>query len=320
MQLLSLGRKIDYLRLSITDKCNLRCRYCMPEEGVKFKSHEAILRVEEMKRVLTIFSALGINKLRITGGEPLVSKNLLPLLKEIEDIKFSDISLTTNGQLLRDKAQKIKASGVKRVNISLDSLKQERFSWITRGGNLSRTLDGIDAALDAGLNPVKVNTVVVREYNFDEVVDLALLAKDKPIHVRFIELMPIGADSLWSQSAFVPAEDIFKKLTVLGKLYPYKITGNGPAEVYTIKDFAGTVGFITAISKHFCNQCNRLRLTSDGKLYPCLHNDHYVDLFPALRQNANDEEIITLILKAVEIKPPCHDLGSQKRNMSSIGG
>ena len=320
MQLLSLGRKINYLRLSITDKCNLRCRYCMPEEGVKFKSHEEILRVEEMKRVLTIFSALGIKKLRITGGEPLVSKNLLPLLEEIRDLDFNDVSLTTNGQLLRQKAHLIKKAGVNRVNISLDSLNQERFSWITRGGNLSRTLDGIDAALLAKLNPVKVNTVVVRDYNFDEVVDIALLAKDKPVHVRFIELMPIGDDSLWTNYAFVSADEIFKKLAVLGKLYPYKITGNGPAEVYTIKNFAGTIGFISAISKHFCNNCNRLRLTSDGKLYPCLHNDQYVDLFPSLRQNADDEEIISLILKAVEIKPPCHELGSQKRNMSSIGG
>jgi cyclic pyranopterin phosphate synthase len=320
MQLISKNRTIDYLRFCITDKCNLRCRYCMPEQGVSDMNHYQILRVEEMQRIIRIFHSCGVKNLRITGGEPLVSKILFPLLHSISDIPLEDIGITTNGQRLSEMAQDLVDAGVKRVNISLDTLNAEDFKWITRGGDLTKTLAGIDAALAAGLKPVKLNTVAVRGFNDNQFVDLALMCKDRPLHLRFIELMPVGTADMWNESNFISAAEIKAILRPLGELKLIQVRGAGPAKNYNIEGFRGSIGFITAISEHFCNNCNRLRFTFDGKLYTCLHYDKYHDFLPLLRSNASDEEIVALIKQALEHKPLQHDLGSQTRDMGAIGG
>ena len=321
-ELYSHGRRIDYLRLSITDKCNLRCLYCMPEEGLPDKGHVALLRVEEMLRLLGIFRLCGVDKLRITGGEPLVSRQLLPLLTAIAPLDFADIALTTNGQLLPQLAGQLHAHGVKRLNISLDTLNAERFARSTRGGRLEDTLAGIAAALEAGFHPVKVNCVLMRGLNESEIPDMARLAKDRPLSVRFIEFMPVGADSLWSEENFLPIARALEKLAALGELIPYKeLHGNGPAEVFTIAGYKGSIGFIDAVSGHFCHSCNRLRLTADGLLYPCLHSVLHTDLLTPLRAGADDAELACLIERSVNEKPPLHEgWGAQGRKMNTIGG
>ena len=321
-KLYSHGRGISYLRLSITDKCNLRCRYCMPEDGLPDKGHEALLRVEEMRRLLSVFRAFGVDKLRITGGEPLISRQLLPLLAALTKLEFKDIALTTNGQLLPRLACQLKEHGVGRLNISLDTLDEERFAHITRGGRLQDTLDGIEAALKAGFHPVKVNCVLMRGLNDCEITDLARLAEKWPLSVRFIEFMPVGVDSLWSEKNFLPISAAKQKLASLGELIPYEeLQGNGPAAVFTIDGFAGSIGFIDAISGHFCQSCNRLRLTADGLLYPCLHSDLHADLLLPLRAGAADAELARLIEQAVSKKPPRHEAwGAQLRRMNRIGG
>ncbi|MCL2496374.1 MAG: GTP 3',8-cyclase MoaA [Clostridiales bacterium] len=321
-KLYSYGRGITYLRLSITDKCNLRCRYCMPEHGLPDKGHAALLRVEEMLRLLTLFRGLGVDKLRITGGEPLVSRQLPPLLTALAPLKFTDIALTTNGQLLPQMAAQLRAGGVSRLNISLDTLNAERFAHITRGGRLQDTLDGVTAALAAGFQPVKVNCVLVRGLNDDEITDMALLAKHRPISVRFIEFMPVGAHTMWSEENFMPIAQVRQRLAVLGELMPYQeLYGNGPAQVFTVAGYKGSIGFIDAVSGHFCQNCNRLRLTADGLLYSCLHSARYVDMLKPLRAGANDAELIRLIEWAVSEKPPRHEeWAKQGKNMNTIGG
>ena len=321
-ELYSHGRKISYLRLSITDKCNLRCRYCMPEEGLPNKGHAALLRVEEMLRLLTLFRGFGLDKLRITGGEPLVSRQLLPLLTAITPLDFADIALTTNGQLLPQLAGQLKTHGVSRLNISLDTLNKERFALLTRGGRLRNTLNGITAALKAGFEPVKVNCVLIRGLNDCEVEDIARLAEKRPLSVRFIEFMPVGKGSMWSEDNFLSIAEVKEKLATLGKLIPYQeLYGNGPAEVFTIDGYKGSIGFIDAVSGHFCHSCNRLRLTADGLLYPCLHSGLNTNLLTPLRAGADNVELARLIELAVSKKPPQHEAwGAQQRRMNTIGG
>jgi len=313
-------RKIEYLRISVTDKCNLRCRYCMPEEGVDLKTHQQLLRWEEIHRMVKAFADLGVNKVRITGGEPLVRKGLTDFIAGLAQLGLEEISITTNGLLLEEMAADLKQAGISRVNVSLDSLDPDRFRWITRGGDVTRVLGGMDAALAAGLVPLKVNTVVVRGFNDDEVVNLASLARDKAIHVRFIELMPVGLGSIWGPESFVSTAETMDKLKAIGDLQPAEVTGNGPAQVWRLPGFLGTVGFISAISQHFCARCNRIRLTADGRLYPCLHSDEYVDCFTPLRGGADDEALRQLVLQVVAAKPAKHELGSQERSMHTIGG
>jgi cyclic pyranopterin phosphate synthase len=245
---------------------------------------------------------------------------LFPLLESLSDIELDDIGLTTNGQMLAYMAQDLFAAGIKRINISLDTLNAADFIWITRGGSLAKTMDGIDAALEAGFRPVKLNTVAVKGFNDNQFINLALLCKDKPLHLRFIELMPIGATNLWNENNYISAEEIKQILQPLGQLKPVKVYGSGPAKNYNIDGFRGSIGFITAVSEHFCNQCNRLRFTFDGKLYTCLHYNKYYDFFPLLRQNASDQEIIKLLQEAISNKPSQHNLGSQTRDMGAIGG
>jgi len=321
-ELFSHGRKINYLRLSITDKCDLRCRYCMPEQGLPDKGHAAMLRVEEMLRLLSLFRACGVDRLRITGGEPLVSRQLPPLLAAIKPLDFADIALTTNGQLLPQLAETLKARGVQRLNISLDTLNAERFAYLTRGGRLQDTLAGIEAALKVNFLSVKVNCVLMRGFNEDEITTIAQLAQERPLSVRFIEFMPLGADTIWSRENFLPIAAAKQKLAALGRLMPYQEPyGNGPAEVFRLEGYAGGIGFIDAVSGHFCHSCNRLRLTADGLLYPCLHSAGYLDLLTPVRAGADDAELLRLIEQAVKEKPPQHeDWGAQQRQMNTIGG
>lgn len=314
------GRKIDYVRLSVTDKCNLRCRYCMPENGVVLKKHDQILRWEEMYRMIKLLTWYGVNKVRITGGEPLIRKGLLQFVESLSDFNLKDISITTNGMLLKTMARDLKEVGISRVNVSLDSLNRERYAWITRGGELNRVLEGIHAALEVGLEPVKVNAVVVRGFNDDEVLDLAKLSLELPIHVRFIELMPVGCGNIWGENSFVSTDETKERISKLGELQPTGIKGNGPAKMYQLKGGQGTIGFISAISEHFCATCNRIRLTADGRIYPCLHSMNFENCFELLRNGMPDEILQETVQRVINMKPAQHNLGIQRRMMNTIGG
>lgn len=320
-------RDISYLRVSVTDKCNLRCIYCMPPEGVKTSLHQDILRLEEIETIIKAAVLVGIRKIRLTGGEPLVRKGLNDLVRRVSSISgIDDITLTTNGLLLPSRARALKEAGVKRVNISLDTLREERYRRLTRGGDLSVAWKGIQSALEAGLHPVKLNTVVIRDFNDDEVVAMASLTLKRPLHIRFIELMPIGSSLTWSEGRFVPAAEIMDQLNrKIGQLLPAKMPfGGGPAKYYSFKDAAGTVGFINSMSEHFCENCNRLRLTASGGLRPCLYDEREVDLKTPLRGGADAREIAELILDAVHLKPDRHHMlegwRDKQRSMSQIGG
>jgi cyclic pyranopterin phosphate synthase len=319
----SFGRSINYLRISVTDRCNLRCIYCMPPEGVPQMSHSEILSYEEIRAVVQAAAELGINKIRLTGGEPLVRAELPELIKMLSQIKgIRELSLTTNGTLLKNCALELKKAGLSRINVSLDTLKADKFQYITHLGELKTVLEGIEAAKGAGFEPVKINTVVMRNINDDEILDFARMTYEEGWHVRFIELMPFkGA------AEFVPSNELRQHIGLLGKLEPCEsITGNGPATYYRLSGAMGTIGFISALTEpSFCSRCNRMRLTPDGKLRPCLMAEDEIDLRTPLRNNASTEELKRFILKALASKPEHHHLegGSVrvvKRKMSQIGG
>ncbi len=321
----SFQRPINYLRISVTDRCNLRCVYCMPEEGVELMPHSDILNYEEIYTVVKAAAEMGINKVRLTGGEPLVRLGLSELIKMLAGIEtIDDISLTTNGTRLAEHAKELKEAGLQRVNVSLDTLKPERFHQITRCGNLEDTLAGIEAARTAGLNPVKINVVVMAGINDDEVTDFAVKTVSDGWHVRFIEHMPVTEDG-FSDSRLVSVDEMKKSIESLGALEPWKVdVGNGPAKYFRLPDAAGTIGFITPVTEHFCYQCNRLRLTADGKLRPCLLSEDEIDLREPLRRGATADELKTLIEKAIAEKPKGHHLAEgKKRNgrpFSQVGG
>jgi cyclic pyranopterin phosphate synthase len=321
-------RTIDYLRISITDRCNLRCVYCMPEQGVPSCSHDDILRYEEIERVVRAAAALGICKIRLTGGEPLVRLGVVDLVRTLAHIPgIEDVAMTTNGILLSRYAAPLAEAGLRRVNISLDTLQPERFHAITRRGDLDATLAGIDAAFRAGLEPVKINTVVMRGQNDDEVVDLARKTLDAPWHVRFIEWMPVGEAAQgqdWRTHVVTAAEIRARIEAVLGTLSPATVNGAGPARSYKLQGATGTLGFISAVSEHFCASCNRLRLTADGKLRPCLLAADELDLRTPLRQGASEADIKALLQEAIHAKPQGHHLADhtrvRDRAMAQIGG
>ncbi|MDD4858819.1 MAG: GTP 3',8-cyclase MoaA [Dehalococcoidales bacterium] len=321
----SFQRPVNYLRISVTDRCNLRCVYCMPEDGVPLLRHSDILSYEEIYDIARAAAGLGINKVRLTGGEPLVRASLSRLVKMLASISTIDeISLTTNGTLLAESVAELKAAGLKRVNISLDTLQPERFQSITRRGTLADTLKGITAAQDAGLNPVKLNMVVMAGVNDDELNNFAAKTVTDGWHVRFIEVMPFAGKPP-AESGFFPVSAMKQRIESLGKLEPVLHTaGNGPAKYYRLPDATGTIGFITPVSEHFCYQCNRLRLTADGKLRPCLMSDREIDLKDALRRNVPAEDLQDLIRQAVAAKPRAHHLAEgcvpQGRFFSQIGG
>jgi cyclic pyranopterin phosphate synthase len=319
----SFGRSINYLRISATDRCNLRCIYCMPPEGVPQMSHSEILSYEEIRTVAQAAAELGVNKVRLTGGEPLVRAELPKLIKMLSQIDgIQELSLTTNGTLLKNYARELKQAGLSRVNVSLDTLKEDRFQYITRLGKLKDVLEGIETAKKVGFQPVKVNTVVMRGINDDEILDFARMSYEEESHVRFIELMPFKG-----VAESVPSIEVRQHVGLLGKLEPYlSITGNGPARYYRLAGAKGTIAFISPLTElSFCSRCNRMRLTPDGKLRPCLLGEDEIDLKVPLRNNASMEQLKRLILKAVASKPEHHHLerGNDrpvKRKMSQIGG
>ena len=327
------GRQIDYLRISLTDRCNLRCIYCMPEHGVKSIPHESILTLEEVHKAIECASQLGIKHIRFTGGEPTVRKGLLGLIERTAQTPgIESVALTTNAILLPNMAADLKAAGLSRVNISLDTLDAEQYRFITRRGNLDDALKGIEAALSSGLSPVKLNTVVVRSLNQD-LLSFARLTVDAPLHVRFIEYMPIGSGEDcggcgWGLDDVVPAKEIIETINMqaqsigLGSLQPTTATpdGWGPAQYYRLPDAQGTVGVISAISNHFCASCNRLRLTADGKIKPCLFSDTEYDIRSALRKG-DKEEVLSVFKAALSHKPSGHEhrVGT-RRMMSQVGG
>lgn len=341
------GRDINYLRIAVTDKCNFRCIYCMPVDGVAPRAHDELLSAEEIARFVRLVAGEGIRRVRLTGGEPLVSRRIIPLIRDIRAIpQIEDISLTTNGALLPKRAPQLKDAGLDRVNISLDTLDPTLFGKITRLGRLEQTMAGIDAALVWGFEPVKVNCVVVRRLNQD-VAALARLTLDRPIHLRFIEYMPIGDEhtsshctvdphapalnpELWDASDTVPSDELRARInagvaaTGLGELEPLDINdapvGAGPARYWRFPGATGTVGFISAMSNHFCANCNRLRLTADGNVRPCLFSDAEYSVRDALRRG-DDMQVLSIWRDAVAHKPQEHAIieGTQ-RFMSQIGG
>lgn len=323
------NRKINYLRISVTDRCNLRCMYCMPCDENPFIPHSEILSYEEILRLTTLAVRVGIRKVRLTGGEPLIRRDILDFIRDLGKLDgLEQITLTTNGILLPETAGKLMASGVRRINVSLDSLRPERYAQITRKDMLHRVLEGINVAERMGFDPIKLNVVMLRGVNDDEITDFARLSLNKPYQIRFIEFMPVGEGNGWSQGKFISIDEIRSKIAALGPLEPLERgeSMDGPAERFKLKGAKGEIGFIGGMSNHFCSQCNRLRLTSSGTLRGCLFSDKEIDVKNPLRTGEPDEHIEGLILRAIETKPS-GGLGSLlqsprkcSRPMSTIGG
>ncbi len=310
------GRDIYYLRLSVTDLCNLRCVYCMPEEGVEKRRHSEILSVEEIEEIVRASAECGIRKVRVTGGEPLVRRGIVDICRRISAIPgVEELDMTTNGVLLPKLAVELKKAGVKRLNISLDTLNPDKYRHITRCGNLDEALRGIDAAFEAGYDMIKINTVLIGGVNDDEIPAFVNMTRDKNIHVRFIELMPIGESAEWSHERFISNSCVLEKIPQLEKA-----GSSGVAQLYRMPGAPGTVGLISPISSHFCPTCNRIRITADGKLKPCLHSADEVDL-----RGLHGEALVDTISQAIGAKPLRHlldenDKSFSQRNMNAIGG
>jgi cyclic pyranopterin phosphate synthase len=320
------NRHLNYLRISITDRCNLKCIYCVPRDHITRLSHADILTYEEILRIVKVGIQLGISKVRVTGGEPLVRKGVYKFLSELSRISgLADLSLTTNGVALRDNLEKIKSSGIKRINISLDTLKRQKFAEITGLDLFDQVWQGIEKAQEMGFHPIKINVVALNGVNDDELVDMAHLSLQYPFHVRFIEYMPIG-DSQMDNAPLLLAPEIKKRISVLGNLIPIRNSINdGPAQRYRFDGALGEVGFIHALSHHFCDSCNRLRLTASGQLRPCLLSGHQEDIKGPLRAGCSDDDLAQIFLQAVRHKPTDHNLavGNPSRvcgQMRAIGG
>ena len=313
------GREIYYLRLSVTDRCNLRCRYCMPADGIcNKKRHEEMLTEDEMVMAVRAAASLGIRKLRLTGGEPLVKKNILSICERCAAVDgIRELCMTTNGTLLPTMAGALKAAGVSRLNISLDTLDAEKYAAITRVGVLDEALRGIEAALDAGFAGIKINAVLIGGFNDGEIPALADLTRRWSVDVRFIELMPMTENETFGKNAYVPDEAV---LTALPELVPAP-QNDGVARLYRLPGAKGNVGLISAVSNHFCAGCNRIRLTADGKLKPCLHSDRECSI-----KGLSEEEMRREIEKVILAKPACHaplsalERSHAGRNMNQIGG
>ncbi len=321
-----LNRKIDYLRISVIDRCNLRCVYCMPEEGIESIPHEEILTYDEILRICETVSQLGIKKIKITGGEPLIRKDIVNLIRDIKNLeKIEQVTLTTNGILLYDMLDELCDAGIDAINISLDTLKKDNFKKITRRDGLEKVLMSIDKAYDLGIR-VKINCLAIRDFNIDEIAEIASFAKDREIDVRFIELMPIGFGKKYTQ---IDNDEIFSILESRFGVFETvtEKRGNGPAKYYRNKDMKGCIGFISAISHEFCESCNRIRLTSNGFLKLCLHYNKGIDLKALIRDGISDEDLKELIHDTIWNKPLSHKFGHasgeqdiELKNMVQIGG
>ena len=309
------GRTIDYLRLSVTDRCNYRCRYCMPEEGVCKREHREMLTLEELAEVAAACVGCGVRKIRLTGGEPLVRRGIVDLCRQLRAIPdLRELCLTTNGSLLPDLAAPLRAAGVDRLNISLDTLRPERFAQMTRLGQLSDVLEGIRAAEDAGFRDLKFDTVLIGGFNDDEIADFAALTRDHPWEMRFIELMPMGPCAGWDRSCFLSADTVLKRLPELEQ-----IESSGVARRYRLPGAAGTIGLISPVSHDFCADCRRIRVTADGKLKGCLHSAEELPL-----RGLHGGALEDAIRRGIAQKPARHHLSERKsdtpRNMNQIGG
>ena len=329
----ALGRTIDYLRISVTERCNFRCVYCMPEEGLPHRSHDEMLSYDDIVRLVRIATQFGIRRLRLTGGEPLARRGIEDLIARLTAIpEIEAVALTTNGALLPAKAEALKAAGLSRVNISLDTLNPVSFAQVTRRGRLEDTLAGIDAAFAVGFDPVKVNCVAVKSLDQDFTA-FAKLSIDRPLHIRFIEFMPIGdtgcGGTIWTSKDIIPSIQLMEQINAgleaegLPALVPAKADAPvtwGPAQSFRIPGAQGTVGFITPMSNHFCGACNRVRVTADGKLRPCLFSDREYDALEILR-SGTDEEVARILETAIQMKPADHTgITGTERGMSQIGG
>lgn len=320
----ALGRNINYLRVSVTDRCNFRCAYCMPQEDVQWLPHKEILSYEEILRIIRVFTLLGISKVRITGGEPLVRRDLIPFIAEVAQIPgIHDMAMTTNGSLLGEYAQDLKKAGLKRVNVSLDTLKPERFTKLSGCDALPRVLSGIAGAAQAGLTPIKINVVVMRDINTDELADFARMTLHEAYHIRFIEYMPFQS-CLEGKNSLFSVDEMKRTLAASGfdTLIP-QASGDGPAQNYKLPQGRGIIGFITPMTQHFCTRCNRLRLTADGRIKPCLLSNAEFDVKTLLRSGITDEDLRDFLRQTVRAKPARHQLDEQpvlQRGMSKIGG
>ncbi|KEQ23135.1 GTP 3',8-cyclase MoaA [Paenibacillus tyrfis] len=326
------GRIHDYLRISVTDRCNLRCVYCMPEEGMEFEPEEKLLTFEEIAEVVRVLAGYGVRKLRLTGGEPLVRKNLEQLVRMLSAIDgIEDIALTTNAIHFASRAEKLREAGLTRINVSLDSLRADRFSLITRGGDLSRVLASLEAASRVGLDPIKLNVVLMKGMNDDEIEDFLKLTLERSLHVRFIEYMPIGHDDDGWKTKYISLNTVLERCESIGwqvETVEQSVRGNGPSQNFRIAGAAGTFGLIHPVSDHFCETCNRLRLTADGNIKPCLY---WSDEFNVRRYIGNDQALAELFFRALDVKPESHEMAKAllseqqshtptSRRMSQIGG
>jgi cyclic pyranopterin phosphate synthase len=321
------ARPVTYLRLSLTDRCNLRCQYCMPAEGMAWMPPETLLQDDEIITLLRdVYQPLGVARIRLTGGEPLVRRGVVGLVQRIAELPgIEDISLSTNGTLLKELAGPLAAAGLKRVNISLDSLQPERYATITRGGDLMRVMAGIDAAVAAGLQAIKLNAVIIPGTNDDEVLEFAALTRNWPVHVRFIEMMPVGDRAFFDEKRYALTRAL---ITAIESRYALveparPVMGNGPAVIRQIPGALGTIGFISPMSQTFCHDCNRTRLTADGQIKACLMRPQEQDLLGALRRGDTPDQLRALVESSLAFKPLHHEWGTGQtftRTMSQVGG
>ncbi len=309
-------RNINYLRLSVTDLCNLRCTYCMPEKGIEKLEHEEILSVEEIEDIVKASAKCGINKVRITGGDPLVRKGIVDICKRVSSIEgIKEVCITTNGILLKKYAVELKEAGVNRLNISLDTLKEEKYQKITRCGKIQDVIDGIEKCKQIGYEKIKINVVLIGGFNDDEISDFVELTRNDDLQVRFIELMPMGECQEWDENVFFETNVVLEKKP---ELIP--VGSEGVARIFKLPDGKGTVGLISPMSRHFCPDCNRIRVTSDGKLKVCLHSESEINL-----KGLKEAEIVEVIKEGIKLKPQNSTISvdkksSTKRYMNQIGG
>jgi cyclic pyranopterin phosphate synthase len=321
------NRPITYLRISVTDKCNLRCIYCMPEQGLPWLSKSQILSYEEIAALVRAAASAGVRSIRLSGGEPLIRRDLHLLVADIAAIDgITDIALSTNGLLLEEQIDDLLSAGLRRVNVSLDTLRADRFEQIARRPGLDRVLAGIEAVIARGLAPVKINCVVMRGQNDDEIAAFAQWTKTRPVFVRFIEVMPVHENLDVQRDAYMSADEILDRVRSIGELHPSSGPGgNGPARYFAFENAAGAIGVISPLSHDYCERCNRVRLTADGRLRLCLFGDYEIDLRGPLRSGASTEEIAGMLRSSMLIKPERHHLrlgepSSRMRAFSEIGG
>ena len=319
------GRQIEYVRLSVTDKCNMRCFYCMPQGFRAFEEPGNWLSFDEIERVIAAFAGLGVRRVRVTGGEPLVRKNLPQLVNRLASLEpIEDLSLSTNAALLSQHAGNLKSAGIGRINVSLDSLRADRFSEITGGGQLAQVIDGLMAARDAGLKPVKINMLALKGINDDEFIDMVEFCATHGFTLRFIESMPMGETGRDASQHYLDLNHVRKQLGEVYELIPGFMPGGGPASYYQLSGTDLRIGFITPISRHFCETCNRVRLSVDGTLHLCLGQTHSMQLRPLLRAGISDDALKEKLIEAIALKPERHEFNEKPeqivRLMSMTGG